>query len=133
VAYVMLDLKRRGSDVRAYVVGLEEWLIRTLAGLGIHGERREDRVGVWVKRPGEDREDKIAAIGVRVRHWVSFHGISLNVSPDLSHFSGIVPCGVREHGVTSIAAQGVDVQMPDVDKALIASFVEIFGPVTAFS
>lgn len=131
VAYVMLDLKRRGSDVRAYVAGLEEWLIGTLAGFGIHGERREDRVGVWVKRPGEDREDKIAAIGVRVRHWVSFHGISLNVNPDLSHFSGIVPCGVREHGVTSLADQGIDVQMPDVDRALIASFAGIFGPVTA--
>ncbi|MFL5259693.1 MAG: lipoyl(octanoyl) transferase LipB [Hyphomicrobiales bacterium] len=131
VAYVMLDLRRRGSDVRAYVAGLEEWIIRTLHRLGIRGERREDRVGVWVRRPGEAREDKIAAIGVRVRHWVSFHGISLNVNADLSHFSGIVPCGVREHGVTSLADQGLDVQMSDVDRALIASFAEIFGPVGA--
>jgi lipoyl(octanoyl) transferase len=128
VAYVMLDLRRRGSDLRAYVAGLEEWIIRTLDELGIRGERREDRVGVWVKR--RDREEKIAAIGVRVRHWVAFHGISLNVNPDLSHFSGIVPCGVREHGVTSLAAQGVDVQMSDVDRALIAAFAEIFGPAT---
>jgi lipoyl(octanoyl) transferase len=126
----MLDLRRRGSDVRAYVAGLEEWIIRTLDCLGVRGERRENRVGVWVRRSASDREDKIAAIGVRVRHWVSFHGISLNVNPDLSHFSGIVPCGVREHGVTSLADQGIDVQMSDVDRALIAAFAEIFGPGT---
>ena len=129
VAYVMLDLKRRGCDVRSYVAGLEEWLIRTLGNLGVLGERREDRVGVWVKRPGETREEKIAAIGVRVRHWVSFHGISLNVNPDLSHFLGIVPCGLREHGVTSLADLGIDAQMPVVDRALIAAFADIFGPV----
>jgi lipoyl(octanoyl) transferase len=131
VAYVMLDLKRRGADLRAYVAALEEWIIGALATLGVRGERREDRVGVWVKRPelGLDREDKIAAIGVRVRHWISFHGISLNVAPDLSHFSGIVPCGVREHGVTSLTDLGAQVRMADVDIALKASFEKVFGPI----
>ena len=125
VAYVMLDLKRRGQDVRAFVTGLEEWLIATLAAFNVKGERREDRVGVWVAR-GE-REDKIAAIGIRVRHWVSFHGISLNVDPDLAHFNGIIPCGVREHGVTSLVDLGLPVTMVDADVALKNSFQEIFG------
>jgi lipoyl(octanoyl) transferase len=125
VAYVMLDLKRRGADVRAYVAGLERWVIATLAELGVEGERREDRVGVWVRR-GE-REDKIAAIGIRVRRWVSFHGISINVAPDLSHFAGIVPCGIREHGVTSLADLGVAAGMPEVDAALARQFARVFG------
>lgn len=125
VAYVMLDLKRRGQDVRAFVAGLEEWLIAALASFNVRGERREDRVGVWVSR-GE-REDKIAAIGIRVRHWVSFHGISLNVDPDLSHFDGIVPCGVRDHGVTSLVDLGLPVTLADADVALKNSFQEIFG------
>ncbi len=127
VAYVMLDLKRHGQDVRAFVGGLEQWLIATLASFNVSGERREDRVGVWVRR-GE-REEKIAAIGIRVRRWVSFHGISLNVDPDLSHFSGIVPCGLRGHGVTSLAALGLPVTMTDADIALKQAFSTIFGPV----
>ena len=126
VAYVMLDLKRRGQDVRAFVAGLEQWLIDTLAAFNVKAERREDRVGVWVARSG--CEDKIAAIGIRVRHWVSFHGISLNVAPDLNHFSGIVPCGVTEHGVTSLADLGLKVSMADTDQALKAAFQPIFGP-----
>ena len=126
VAYVMLDLKRRGQDVRAFVAGLEQWLIATLAAFNVKGERREDRVGVWVRRG--QREDKIAAIGIRVRHWVTFHGVSLNVDPDLRHFSGIVPCGVSEHGVTSLADLGLPVSMADADVALKASFARIFGP-----
>jgi len=126
VAYAMLDLRRRGQDVRAYVAGLEAWLIDTLASFGVKGERREDRVGVWVARGA--REDKIAAIGIRVRRWVSFHGVSLNVSPDLAHFDGIVPCGVREHGVTSLADLGIGAGMREVDAALKASFERIFGP-----
>jgi lipoyl(octanoyl) transferase len=129
VGYVMLDLKRRKADVRAYVRDLEEWLIRTLAQFNVKGERRDGRVGIWVVRPG-DREDKIAALGVRVRHWVTFHGVSLNVEPDLSHFSGIVPCGIREHGVTSLADLGLPVTMADVDVALHRAFGEIFGPTT---
>jgi lipoyl(octanoyl) transferase len=135
VAYVMLDLKQRGADLRAYVSALEEWIIRTLRCFDIKGERREDRVGVWVSRPGKDRgrEDKIAAIGIRVRHWISFHGISLNVAPNLSHFSGIVPCGVREHGVTSLADLGLAVSMADADAALKGSFEEVFGPLSATS
>ncbi len=130
VAYAMLDLKRRGQDVRAYVAGLEDWLIATLARFNVNGERRDDRVGVWVRRPekGPGAEDKIAAIGVRVRRWVSFHGISINVEPDLSHFTGIVPCGVSQHGVTSLADLGLTAGMHDVDMALRASFEEIFGP-----
>jgi len=132
VAYVMLDLKRRGADIRAFVYALEEWVIRTLWRFHIRGERRADRVGVWVVREGPHgpREDKIAAIGIRVRRWVSFHGIALNVEPDLSHFTGIVPCGVREHGVTSLVDLGLPVSMADVDLALKASFEEIFGAVT---
>ena len=125
VAYVMLDLRHRGGDVRAFVAGLEQWLIDTLAVFGVPGERREDRVGVWVAREG--REDKIAAIGIRVRHWVTFHGISLNVDPDLAHFGGIVPCGVRDHGVTSLKALGVSATMADVDEALKATFHRNFG------
>jgi lipoyl(octanoyl) transferase len=128
VAYVMLDLSKRGSDVRAFVAGLEAWLIATLARLGVAGERREDRVGVWVRRD-DGREDKIAAIGIRVRRWVSYHGISLNVAPDLGHFAGIVPCGVREHGVTSLADLGKDARMAAADAALEAAFDQVFGPV----
>jgi lipoyl(octanoyl) transferase len=133
VAYVMLDLKRRRPDVRAYVAGLEAWLIRTLAAFNVRGERREDRVGVWVNRPdkGPGFEDKIAAIGVRLRRWVSFHGISLNVEPDLSHFEAIVPCGVADprYGVTSLADLGHLVSMADADIALRQAFIEVFGPV----
>jgi lipoyl(octanoyl) transferase len=132
VAYVMLDLKRRRPDVRAYVAGLEEWIIRTLAHFNVRGERREDRVGVWVKRPdkGDGFEDKIAAIGVRLRRWVSFHGIAVNVEPDLSHFSAIVPCGVADmrYGVTSLVDLGHPVGMADVDVALRQAFTEVFGP-----
>jgi lipoyl(octanoyl) transferase len=124
----MLDLSRRGSDVRAFVAGLEGWLIGALARLGVEGERREDRVGVWVRRNG-GREDKIAAIGIRVRRWVTFHGISLNVDPDLSHFDGIVPCGVRAHGVTSLLDLGCAGGMASADAALRAAFEEVFGPV----
>lgn len=125
VAYVMLDLKRRGGDVRAFVAALEQWVIDTLADFNVTGERREDRVGVWVRRGG--REDKIAAIGIRVRHWVTFHGISINVEPDLAHFSGIVPCGIREHGVTSLVDLGLPVTMEDLDVALKMNFQRIFG------
>ena len=126
VGYVMLDLKRHGGDVRRYVHDLEEWLIRTLARFQIKGERRDGRVGIWVvERDGS--ENKIAAIGVRVRHWVTFHGVALNVEPNLSHFDGIVPCGIRLHGVTSLAAQGILVSMPEVDAAMRAAFGEVFG------
>jgi lipoyl(octanoyl) transferase len=125
VAYVMLDLKRRGGDVRAFIAALEQWIIDTLDAFNVKGERREDRVGVWVRRGS--REDKIAAIGIRVRHWVTFHGISLNVEPDLSHFDGIVPCGVTEHGVTSLVDLGLPVTMADVDAALKAAFDRNFG------
>ncbi len=125
VAYVMLDLKRRGGDVRCYVHGLEEWLIRTLAMLGVAGERRPGRVGIWVVQPG-GREDKIAAIGVRVRQWVTYHGVALNVAPDLGHYRGIVPCGIREHGVTSLAALGVTASMEKVDVVLREAFEEVF-------
>jgi lipoyl(octanoyl) transferase len=129
----MLDLKRRGADVRCFVANLEEWLIRTLAAFDVAGERREDRVGVWVRRPdrGEGREDKIAAIGIRVRRWVSLHGISLNVAPDLSHFAGIVPCGVAEprFGVTSLRDLGRTATMAEVDAALRREFEAVFGPV----
>jgi len=125
VGYVMLDLKRRKADVRSFVHDLEEWLIGTLAQFNVSGERRDGRVGIWVARPG--REDKIAAIGVRVRRWVTFHGVSINVDPDLSHFSGIVPCGVSEHGVTSLHDLGLPVTMADVDVALKQSFTDVFG------
>ncbi len=132
VAYVMLDLNRRAPDLRRYVAALEAWLIGTLAAFNIRGERREDRVGVWVRRhdKGEDAEDKIAAIGIRVRRWTTFHGISLNVEPDLAHFSGIVPCGVSRHGVTSLVDLGIPVTMPEVDMALRAAFEDVFGPTT---
>ena len=126
VGYVMLDLKPRGEDVRRYVQDLEEWLIRSLARFNIKGERREGRVGIWVaERDGT--ENKIAAIGVRVRRWVTFHGVSLNVEPDLTHFGGIVPCGIRQHGVTSLATQGILVGMPEVDAAMKSAFLEVFG------
>ena len=120
-------LAKRGGDVRAYVAALENWLIATLAEFGVAGERREDRVGIWVRRGA--REDKIAALGIRVRKGVAFHGISLNVNPDLSHFAGIVPCGVLEHGVTSLADLGINASMLEVDKALLKSFEKQFGPV----
>jgi lipoyl(octanoyl) transferase len=125
VGYVMLDLKRRKPDVRAYVQDLEQWLIETLALFNVRGERREGRVGIWVQRGL--REDKIAALGVRIKRWVTFHGVALNVDPDLSHFSGIVPCGVSAHGVTSLADLGILVSSADVDVALKQSFHKIFG------
>ena len=135
VAYVMLDLKARRPDVRAYVASLEEWILRTLAAFNIRGERREDRVGVWVKRPdkGAGFEDKIAAIGVRLKHWVSFHGISINVDPDLSHFGAIVPCGIVDprYGVTSLADLGLTTSTSDVDIALRQAFQQVFGAVRA--
>ncbi len=134
VAYVMLDLKRRGPDVRRYVATLEEWIIRTLAHFGVSGERREDRVGVWVRRPdkGEGREDKIAAIGIRVSRWVTLHGMALNVAPDLTHFTGIVPCGVsaQRYGVTSLADLGLAASLDDVDQALRQEFENLFGATT---
>jgi lipoyl(octanoyl) transferase len=134
VAYAMLDLKRRAPDVRRYVATLEEWIIRTLAALGVAGERRDQRIGVWVRRPdkGDGFEDKIAAIGIRLRRWVSLHGIALNVAPDLSHFAGIVPCGVADprYGVTSLADLGHAVAMDEVDRALRREFETLFGPTT---
>ncbi len=133
VAYVMLDLRQRGRDVRAYVQGLEDWIIDTLAMHNITGERRDSsRIGVWVPRPerGAGSEDKIAAIGVRVSRWVSFHGIALNVAPDLSHYDGIVPCGVSDHGVTSFEDLGHIVSMAEVDMALKQAFERRFGPAT---
>jgi lipoyl(octanoyl) transferase len=126
VAYVMLDLKTRRGDVHQYVYDLEQWLIDTAADFGVTAERRAGRVGVWVDRGG-GAEAKIGALGVRVRRWVSFHGVSFNVNPDLEHFSGIVPCGIREHGVTSLADLGIDVGMDDVDEALKRNFERIFG------
>lgn len=130
VAYVMLDLNRRAPDIRRFVASLEEWVIRTLARFNVKGERREGRVGIWVARPdkGLGQEDKIAAIGIRIRRWVTFHGIALNVDPDLDHFSGIVPCGIRGHGVTSLADLGITASMAEVDMALRAAFEEVFGP-----
>ena len=134
VAYVMLDLNARGRDVRRFVCDLENWVIATLAEFNVKGERRAGRVGVWVVRPdkapgpdGAPREDKIAAIGVKLRRWVSFHGISINVEPDLGHFGGIVPCGIREHGVTSLVDLGLPVTMEDLDVALKRQFGRIFG------
>jgi lipoyl(octanoyl) transferase len=126
VGYVMLNLKQRHADVRAYVRDLEEWLIRTLAAFGVKGERRADRVGIWVVRR-DGSEDKIAAIGVRLRRWVSYHGVSLNVAPDLTHFAGIVPCGVQAHGVTSLADLGLAISMNDADAALRPAFESVFG------
>lgn len=125
VAYVMLDLKQRGGDIRAYVCDLERWLIHTLAAFNVTGERRDGRVGVWVRRAGG--EDKIAALGVRVRRGVSYHGVALNVEPDLGHYGGIVPCGISEHGVTSLHALGQLVSMAEVDAQLRASFEAVFG------
>ena len=135
VVYVMLDLKRRRPDVRAFVAGLESVVIDALASMNVRGERREDRVGVWVRRPerpplpdGSPAEDKIAAIGIRLRRWVSFHGFSLNVDPDLDHFSGIVPCGIRGYGVTSLVDLGLPVMMSDVDVRIRDAFERVFGP-----
>lgn len=136
VVYLMLDLKRRREDVRLFVASLEELIIRALSRFNVRGERREDRVGVWVVRPdrppvnGMPAEDKIAAIGIRLRKWVSFHGIAINVEPDLSHFSGIVPCGIPDHGVTSLVDLGLPVTMADLDLALKAAFEEVFGPLS---
>jgi lipoyl(octanoyl) transferase len=131
VAYVMLDVKRRGGDVRAFVTDLEDWIIDTLAAFNVRGETRRDRVGVWVRRPekGAAVEDKIAAIGIRLRRWISFHGISINVEPELSHFDGIVPCGIRDQGVTSFADLGLTTTMTDLDMALLTTFEQRFGPV----
>ena len=131
IAYAMLDLKQRGPDVRRYVASLEEWIIRSLAAFNVRGERREDRIGVWVRRPdkGDGYEDKIAALGIRVQRWVTLHGIAINVEPDLSHFSGIVPCGVSDqrYGVTSLADLGWTATMSDVDIALRREFDALFG------
>ncbi len=129
VAYVMLDLKRRGPDIAQLVCNLEKWLKDTLACFGVTGETRPGRVGTWVARPDGSGDDKIAAVGVRVRRWVSYHGVSLNVNPDLEHYDGIVPCGVNEHGVTSLAQLGVTATMAEVDAALQKCFVPIFGPI----
>ncbi|MDH5188185.1 MAG: lipoyl(octanoyl) transferase LipB, partial [Rhodospirillaceae bacterium] len=134
VGYVMMDLKNRKSDVRRFVFDLEEWMIRTAAHFDVTAMRREGRVGIWVQRnDGSGLEDKIGAIGVRVRKWVSFHGIAFNVHPDLTHFSGIVPCGVAQHGVTSLHALGIDASMTDVDKVMRNVFEEVFARKTADS
>src|SRR5688572_9730440 len=137
VAYVMLDLKRRGPDLRRYVASLEEWIIRTLAAFNVRGERREDRIGVWVRRPdkGADYEDKIAALGIRVQRWVTLHGIAINVEPELSHFGGIVACGVKEprFGVTSLADLGISATMHDLDIALRHEFEKLFGATTDYT
>jgi lipoyl(octanoyl) transferase len=125
IAYVMLDLRRRGQDVRCYVHQLEEWIIRTLARFAVRGERRDGRVGIWVVRPSGN-EEKIAAIGVRVRQWVTYHGLALNVDPELDHYRGIVPCGIAEHGVTSLAELGIAASMEEVDTALRRTFAEVF-------
>ena len=134
VIYVMLDLNRRGRDIRKFVQNLENWVIAALAEFNLRGEIRPGRVGVWVARPdrpagtdGQPREDKIAAIGIKLRHWVSFHGISINVEPELSHFGGIIPCGIREHGVTSLVDLGLPVTMADLDLALQRTFEQCFG------
>ncbi|MBB4233778.1 lipoyl(octanoyl) transferase LipB [Rhizobium esperanzae] len=140
VAYVMLDLKRRRQDVRAFVAALEDVVIRTLDMMNVRGERREDRVGVWVRRPekplladGTMAEDKIAALGIRLRKWVTFHGLSLNVDPDLDHFGGIVPCGISAYGVTSLVDLGLPVMMADVDIRLRTAFEAVFGETTSES
>jgi lipoyl(octanoyl) transferase len=137
VAYVMLDLKRRDPDVRRFIATLEEWIIRTLAAFGVVGERRDDRIGVWVVRPelGAGREDKIAAIGVRIRRWVTLHGIAINLDCDLSHYAGIIPCGVREprYGVTSLADLGLTVNRQQFDAALLHEFARLFGPIAPAS
>ena len=138
VVYVMLDLNMRGRDVRCFVRDLENWIIATLAEFNVTGEVRDGRVGVWVSRPdkpantdGSPRDDKIAAIGVKIRKWISFHGLSINVEPDLSHFDGIVPCGIRDHGVTSLVDLGLPVSIEDLDRALMATFATVFGPIGA--
>lgn len=138
VAYVMLDLNKRGRDVRRFVCQLEAWVIATLGHFNVVGERRQGRVGVWVTRPekapnldGSPREDKVAAIGVKLRRWVSFHGISINVEPDLAHFGGIIPCGIHEHGVTSLVDLGLPVTMDDLDLALTEEFARVFGAAAA--
>ena len=131
VAYVMLDLRARGRDARAFVAALEAWLIEALALLGVEARTHCGRIGVWVDRTAPPREEKIAAIGVKLRRWVSFHGVSLNVAPEMSHFDGIVPCGISDHGVTSLAALGRDISMAAADKALAAAFAAVFGPTTA--
>jgi len=135
VAYVLLDVAARGHDVRAFVQQMEDWVIATLAEFNLTGEKRDGRVGVWVDRPdkpalpdGSPREDKIAALGVRLTKWVSYHGLSINVEPDLAHFTGIVPCGITGHGVTSLVDLGLPVTMDDVDVALEKTFTDIFGP-----
>jgi lipoyl(octanoyl) transferase len=132
VAYAMLDLKRRTPDVRHYVASLEEWIIRALAAFGVRGERRDERIGVWVARPdkGPEHEDKIAAIGIRLKRWVSLHGVALNVAPELGHFAGIVPCGIADarYGVTSLADLGCHATMSEVDAALRREFEALFGP-----
>jgi lipoyl(octanoyl) transferase len=137
VAYIMLDLRQRRQDVRAFVSALEAWVIGTLAEFNVKGERRDGRVGVWVTRPdkpsfinGNVAEDKIAAIGIRLRKWVSFHGISINVEPELEHYSGIVPCGIEGYGVTSLVDLGLPIGLQDLDSALKRSFINIFGPVS---
>jgi lipoyl(octanoyl) transferase len=134
IAYVMLDLKQRNPDIRRFVAMLEEWIIRTLASFGVEGGRRDERIGVWVRRPdkGDGCEDKIAAIGIRVQRWVTLHGIAINVAPDLTHFSGIVPCGISDarYGVTSLADLGIDATMAEVDAALLREFERLFGPTT---
>lgn len=134
VAYVLLDVAKRGRDVRRFVAALEDWVIATLAEFNLRGERRQGRVGVWVERPdkpanadGSPCEEKIAAIGIRLRKWVSFHGISINVEPDLSHFDGIVPCGISDHGVTSLVDMGLPVTMAEVDNALRRTFADNMG------
>ena len=133
IAYVMLDLSKRGNDVRGFVHGLEDWVIRTLAHFNVIGEVRSDRVGIWVQRGASDnpaaREDKIAAIGVRVRHWVTFHGVAINLEPNLEHFSGIIPCGIEEHGVTSLWDLGLTPSIPDLDGALMTTFDDVFQTV----
>jgi lipoyl(octanoyl) transferase len=126
IAYVMLDLRRRGQDLRKFISMLEDWIIETLNAFDIHGERRDGRVGIWVTRP-DGREDKIAAIGVRVRRWITYHGLAINLAPDLEHFSSIVPCGISQHGVTSIRELGRDVTMADLDAVLRDKFGEVLG------
>ncbi len=137
VVYVMVDLNARGRDVRRFVCALEDWIIAALAAFNVRGERRADRVGVWVVRPerqgrhGRPAEDKIAAIGVKLRRWVSFHGISINVEPDLSHFDGIVPCGIKDHGVTSLVDLGLPVTLADLDAALLAALPQMLAQLSA--
>ena len=126
VAYVLLDLRRRGRDVRCFVHALEEWMIATLALFNVTGERRQGRVGIWIDE-GAGRESKIAAVGVRIRQWVTYHGVALNLDPDLSHYRGIVACGIREHGVTSLAEQGIPISMAELDAALKATFEPAFA------